>query len=261
MVLATVLGGMIGQKELADHEIGAGDSARAETILAESGIENPAEELVLLHSAEPNGWRGAAEELVAKLHGLGEVGRIDETLPSADGRDGLIRFDLVGEYDEAVKEENAKPVLDSVAAIISAHPEVEVHQVGDATVESWFAEVIAKDFQRAEWTAVPLALGILLVAFGALVAAVIPVALAVTAFIAALGLLALVSQAVPVDDSTASVMLLMGLAVGVDYAMFYLRREREERAAGRDPQTALAIAAQTSGHSVLVSGLTVMAAM
>lgn len=261
VVLATVLGGMIGQKELADHEIGAGDSARADTILAESGIENPAEELVLLRSTEPNGWRGAAEDLVAGLQGLGEVDRIDDTLASADERDGLVRFDLTGTYDDAVTEENAKPVMDAVAAIIAGHPDVEVHQVGDATVESWFTKVIAKDFKRAEWTAVPLALGILLVAFGALVAAVLPVLLAMTAFIAALGLLAFVSQLVPVDDSTASVMLLMGLAVGVDYAMFYLRREREERAAGRDKETALAIAAQTSGHSVLVSGLTVMAAM
>ena len=56
-------------------------------------------------------------------------------------------------------------------------------------------------------------------------------------------------------------MLLIGLAVGVDYCMFYLRREREERAQGRDPETALRIAAATSGRSVLVSGLTVVVAM
>ncbi len=261
VVFATVLGGMVGQKELADHEIGAGDSARADRILAESGIENPASELVLLHSAEPDGWRAAADELTGKLRELAQVASIDETLPSADGRDGLVRFDLAGDYDTAVEEKNAQPVFDVVDAVTAAHPELEVHRVGDATVESWFTEIIAKDFAKAEWTAVPLALGILLVAFGALVAAVIPVLLAVTAFVAALGLLGVVSQAVPVDDATASVMLLMGLAVGVDYAMFYLRREREERAAGRDPETALAIAAQTSGHSVLVSGVTVMAAM
>lgn len=259
VVLATVLGGMIGQRELADHEIGAGDSARADRILAESGIDNPAEELVLLQSAEPEGWRRAAEDLTAELEKLAEIDAIDDTLPSADGRDALVRFDLVGDYDTGVA--NADPVLDVVAAVTAAHPEVTVHQVGAATVERWFEEVISSDFRRAEWTAVPLALGILLVAFGALVAAVIPVVLAVTAFVAALGLLGVVSQLVPVDEATASVMLLMGLAVGVDYAMFYLRREREERANGHDPATALAIAAQTSGHSVLVSGLTVMAAM
>ena len=97
--------------------------------------------------------------------------------------------------------------------------------------------------------------------FGALVAASLPVLLALTAFFAANGLLALISHAMHVDTSASSVMLLMGLAVGVDYCLFYLRREREERAAGRDQQTALRIAAATSGRSVLISGLTVMVAM
>ena len=107
----------------------------------------------------------------------------------------------------------------------------------------------------------PLALGILLVAFAALLAAVLPVVIALTAFLAANGLLAVVSHALHMDSSASSVMLLMGLAVGVDYCLFYLRREREERAAGRDKETALRIAAATSGRSVLVSGLTVMVAM
>jgi hypothetical protein len=101
---------------------------------------------------------------------------------------------------------------------------------------------------------VPLALGILLAAFGALLAAVLPVGLAMTAFFAANGLLALVSHRMHVDTSTSSVMLLIGLAVGVDYCLFYLRREREERAAGHDAATALRIAAATSGRSVLISG-------
>jgi RND superfamily putative drug exporter len=66
---------------------------------------------------------------------------------------------------------------------------------------------------------------------------------------------------VPVDQSIGSVILLIGLAVGVDYSMFYLRREREERARGRSPREALEIAAATSGRAVLISGLTVMIAM
>ncbi len=259
VVLATVLGGMLGSRQLEDHEIGAGDSARADRILAEAGIKNPASELVLLHSETPDGWRPAADDLIGRLRGVAQVETIDDTVASGDRHDGLVRFDLAGDYDAAVKD--AAPVMATVDALRAAYPGIEVHQVGDATVESWFEKVIAKDFKRAEWTAVPLALGILLIAFGALVAALIPVVLALTAFIAALGLLAFVSQMVPVEDSSASLMLLMGLAVGVDYAMFYLRREREERAAGRDAESALAVAAATSGHSVLVSGVTVMAAM
>ena len=136
-----------------------------------------------------------------------------------------------------------------------------VGQFGDASSGKWLNDILGKDFAKAEWTAVPLALGILLIAFGALLAALLPVGLALTAFIAANGLLAVASHSLHVFDTTSSVMLLMGLAVGVDYCLFYIRRERDERAAGHDKETALRIAAATSGRSVLVSGFTVMLAM
>jgi RND superfamily putative drug exporter len=99
------------------------------------------------------------------------------------------------------------------------------------------------------------------VAFGALVAAGIPLLLGITAVLATLGLVALPSQVLPTDDSVGAIVLLIGLAVGVDYSMFYLKREREERAAGRSEEAALEAAAATSGRSVLISGLTVMVAM
>ena len=88
------------------------------------------------------------------------------------------------------------------------------------------------DFRRAEVTSLPITLIILLVAFGAVVAALVPLLLAVTGVAAALGLLGPLSQIWPVDESVTSVVLLVGLAVGVDYSMFYLRRRREERARG-----------------------------
>ncbi|CAM5615607.1 MMPL family transporter OS=Streptomyces tendae OX=1932 GN=GUR47_31520 PE=4 SV=1 [Streptomyces tendae] len=101
-----------------------------------------------------------------------------------------------------------------------------------------FDDAFGDDFKKAEYSAVPVALGILLVAFGALVAALVPVALAITAIVATMGLMGLVSHLQPMSETANSVMLLVGLAVGVDYCLFYLRREREERAAGRDAQTA-----------------------
>jgi uncharacterized membrane protein YdfJ with MMPL/SSD domain len=110
-------------------------------------------------------------------------------------------------------------------------------------------------------TSLPITLVILLFAFGAIVAALVPLLLAATAVAAAIGLLGPLSQLTPVDESAASVILLIGLAVGVDYSMFYLRREREERARGREPEAALAAAAATSGRAVLVSGVTVAIAM
>jgi RND superfamily putative drug exporter len=100
-------------------------------------------------------------------------------------------------------------------------------------------------------------IAILLIVFGALIAALVPVGLAMTAFVGALGTVAFVSHLMPTNEIATSVMLLIGLAVGVDYALFYIRREREERAKGHGPDRALAIAAETSGHTVLVSGLTV----
>ena len=106
-----------------------------------------------------------------------------------------------------------------------------------------------------------MTLVVLVLAFGALVAAGIPLLLALTAVIATMGLLALPSQVWPVDENVSAVVLLIGLAVGVDYSLFYLKREREERAAGRSESAALEAAAATSGRAVLVSGLTVMIAM
>ena len=107
----------------------------------------------------------------------------------------------------------------------------------------------------------PVTIVVLVVAFGALVAAGIPLLLALTAVFATMGLLALPSQVWPVDENVSAVVLLIGLAVGVDYSLFYLKREREERAAGRSEKAALEAAAATSGRAVLISGLTVMVAM
>jgi putative drug exporter of the RND superfamily len=123
------------------------------------------------------------------------------------------------------------------------------------------ADTNGRDFHRAELLSIPLSLAILLVAFGAIVAAAIPVLLALTAVVAAVGLLAFPSQIWPADDAANSVILLIGLAVGVDYSLFYIRREREERARGKDPDEALEAAAATSGRAVLLSGVTMLIAM
>src|SRR5262249_34549332 len=108
---------------------------------------------------------------------------------------------------------------------------------------------------------VPLTLIVLLLVFGALVAASVPLLLALSAVIGTLGLVALPSHLVPMDPNVSAVLLLVGLAVGVDYSLFYIKREREERAAGRSAEAALEAAAATSGRSVLISGITVMVAM
>ena len=121
--------------------------------------------------------------------------------------------------------------------------------------------MFSKQLAQAGTRSVPLTLLILVLVFGSIVAAGVPLLLALTAVLATIGLVSLPSRLIPMDQSVSEVVLLIGLAVGVDYALFYLKREREERAAGRGHRAALEAAAATSGRSVLISGLTVMAAM
>ena len=99
---------------------------------------------------------------------------------------------------------------------------------------------------------------LLLVVFGALIAAGIPVLLAGSAVTGTISLLAIASRWLPVGSGTAEVVLILGMAVGVDYSLFYLRREREERAAGRSAAEAVQVAAATSGRAIVISGLTVL---
>lgn len=261
VVLATTIGGASGMVTASDEEMEVGDSARAAVILKDAGIEEPAGELVMVSSKTADGWRGAASDLSKALTATGETRRMQEPLPSEDGKDALLRFEMKGASDDAT--DRVQPVLDAVqkAKDDGAQSGLAVYQFGDASSEKHLSDLLADDLTRAEFTAVPLALGILLVAFGAVVAALLPVGLALTACVAAFGLLSLASHQLHLFETTYSVMFLMGLAVGVDYCLFYLRRERDERAAGHDAETALRIAAATSGRAVLVSGLTVMVAM
>ncbi|MFE6699656.1 MMPL family transporter [Streptomyces sp. NPDC057718] len=259
VVLATGIGGATGMVEMTNAENGAGESARAEQILLDAGLDKPAGELVMVSAPAAGDWKPAAEALATAVRETGEARNIAPPVPSKDGKDGLIAFEMRG--DAATSPDRIQPVLDAVAAVGEHHPGVEIHQFGEASAGKWLGDLLAEDFKKAEFTAVPLALGILVVAFGAIVAALLPVGLALTACMAAFGLLSIASHQLHLFQTTYSVMFLMGFAVGVDYCLFYLRRERDERAAGRDAETALRIAAATSGRAVLVSGLTVMVAM
>src|SRR4051812_21804491 len=180
-------------------------------------------------------------------------------LVSADGRSSLVTFDLTG--DPADADAKIGPITDAVAAVADRHPDVRVEEFGGASADAALNTALDSDFQRAEFLAIPITLAVLLLTFGAVVAALLPLAFALTAFVGALGLLSLASQIWHVDATAQTVMLLIGLAVGVDYSLFYLKREREERARGAGPVDALDIAAATSGRSVLISGLTVIVAM
>ena len=181
------------------------------------------------------------------------------SLVSADRRSTLVQFEIVG--DSTTARERVEPVLAAISRSQAAHPEFTIEEFGDASASRAISKAFEEDARQAEFLSLPLTLLILVAAFGTLVAAGLPLLLGLTAVAATVGLLGPVSHLIPIADAVASVVLLVGLAVGVDYSMFYIRRERDERAAGRSRRAALEVAAATSGRAVLISGLTVMVAM
>ena len=168
-------------------------------------------------------------------------------------------FDIRGSPDDASSK--IAPILAAVDGAKAAHPDLFIGTFGETSADEEINESVGKDLERAGLLSLPVTIVVLVVVFGALVAAGIPLLLALTAVLATMGLLAMPSQIWPMDENVSAVVLLIGLAVGVDYSLFYLKREREERAAGRSERAALEAAAATSGRSVLISGVTVIIAM
>src|SRR3954454_7282392 len=267
VVLSVFIGGAVGQRELTDAEAVAGESGRAEAKL-EAAKLNPNEEVVLvqsdkLHAGDPE-FEAAVGEATRRLRAVPSVVGVSSPAEgggqiSADGHSALVEFRIPGDQEEA--EEKVDASLAATAAVQRNNPELQVEQFGGASAAKAVSAVFEDDLSKAETTSLPITLLILLVAFGALVAALVPLLIGFSSVIATLRLLALPSQLVPMDPNVSSVVVLIGLAVGVDYSLFYMRREREERRAGRSASAALEAAAATSGRAVLVSGLTVIAAM
>ncbi len=269
VVIAVFVGGAVGTKHIPQDNDGVGESGRAQQVLHDQ-FPQPANEQVLLQSptltVRDPAFRGAIKDVTGRLSALGTVQNVRSPLlagnageVSRDGHSVLVAFQITGKADNADKRVTAS--LAATAAAQRAHPNMRIEQAGDASSTKALNKSFSDDFAKARTLSLPITLLILVVAFGALVAAGIPVLLAGTGVAATLGLIALVSQIAAVDQVVSETVLLIGMAVGVDYSLFYMRREREERAAGKDEQAALEAAASTSGRSVLVSGLTVMAAM
>jgi putative drug exporter of the RND superfamily len=179
------------------------------------------------------------------------------SLVSADGRSVLVTFNVTG----ANEDQAVVPALHAVAAAQARYPGLRIEEAGDASEDRVISGVISRDFRKAESTSLPITLILLVAVFGALIAAGIPLLLAGTAVISAISLTSVIGQWLPTGSSTSEVVLIIGMAVGIDYSLFYLRREREERSKGRSTSEALRIAARTSGRAIVVSGLTVMIAL
>ena len=263
VVVCVGVGGAVGTRSQSDADSAVGEWGRSERIVEHGNFADPAVENVLVTSRsgplERDRAGAAAADVSRRLDALPEVGTISPPVPSADGRALLVRVEMTGDAETA--GDRVQPVLDATAAAQAAYPALRVEEVGAASIDQALGKMYEGDFRQAELLSLPVTLVIMVVAFGALLAAAVPVLLALTSVAAAIGLSGLASHLLPVTETTASVVLLIGMAVGVDYSLFYVRRVREERARGRTALDAVEIAAATSGRAIVVSGGTVTVAM
>nr|WP_205863113.1 MMPL family transporter [Planosporangium thailandense] len=257
------LGNLAGFHKSSTNDDAIGEAGHASLIVDQGHFNHPATENVLITartgSLDPAAVKAAADDVSARMRTRPDVTRVDGPVPARDGQALLVTVTMAGNPDTAA--DRVQPLRDVTSQVQAAHPGVRVEETGNASITRALNETLGKDFRKAELLSLPATLIILLVAFGALIAAGVPVILALSSVVGALGLSDLASHLIPGNDNTSSVILLIGMAVGVDYSLFYLRREREERARGRSHLDAVELAAETSGHAVVVSGIAVIIAM
>jgi putative drug exporter of the RND superfamily len=247
-----------------------GQAGQAERVLNEPGVQQPDHESVLIRArslAQTFGndleLRQATQAVVSTLsrlpHAAADIRSPFTTTGLTSGNSALVTFSVAGNPNN--DDQAVVPALNAVAAVQARYPGLTVAEAGDASLDRATGALVDQDFRQAEITSVPVSLALLLLVFGALIAAGIPLLLAGTSVISAISLLAIPSRLVPISSTTSSIVLLVGMAVGIDYSLFYLRRVREERAAGATTQDALRTAARTSGRAIVAAGLTVIACM
>ncbi len=271
VVAAFMIGGKVGTKSIKESDYNTGQSHKAGQILKEGFPQsNPQTELVLVQSAKSTvddpEFRSTVNDVVAAVKGNPATKNFKSPLDSAnrdqvskDSHTVLVTWDMKGKYDDA--KTKIDPIEAAVAKVGDRHPGFYVGEAGAVSSGKALDKMFNDQLKLAGERSIPMTIIVLLLVFGALVAVGIPLLLALSGVLATVGLVALPSQFVPMDNNVNAVILLIGLAVGVDYSLFYLKREREERAAGRGARAALEAAAATSGRSVLISGFTVIIAM
>ena len=272
VAVAYLVGQLLGTPSLPQNDVG--QSGQAEQTLQHLGVTAPSTEEVLIQARTPGAtfasdpaMRQAVRQVTAALSRLpGAAAGIrspfsprGQALVSANGRSALVTFTVPGPAADVTTA--VTPALSAVASVQSSHQGLLVEEAGDASVQQAINNQVSGDFGQAEETSLPLTLILLAGVFGALVAASIPVLLAITSALTATWLLAIPGHWLPVGSQTSTVVLLIGMAVGIDYSLFFLRRHREERARGVPVSQAIGAAARTSGRAIVVSGLTVMTAL
>ena len=265
--VAVLVGMTVSQNKISDVDGFNGESHRAEQALDEAGLR-PTSEVVFVQSRDLTiddaQFRAAVQDATRQVSRVRYVENVQSPLGgggdvSIDRHAALVKFEIAGDSEETA--DRVDPVLTAVDGVQARHPALLIEQFGDASANKAINQTVNDDLAKAGELSIPITLIVLILTFGSLVAAGIPLLIGITSVIAALMLVGIPSQLFPVDDNLPAVILMIGLAVGVDYSLFYLRRDREERAAGRSAEEALQVAASTSGRAVLISGLTVIVAM
>ncbi|HTA09078.1 MAG TPA: MMPL family transporter [Streptosporangiaceae bacterium] len=258
------------------HQYDPGQAGRGEQVLTKLGVVTPPTESVLIqartgekhlaHDAaaevrkvtlEVEAALAARPQAAADIHSPYHSG--SQGLLTSHGTVALVTFKVAGPNSAA--DTTVQTDLAAVRMVQAHNPDLLVREAGSASTDRVANALLGSDFRKSEWTSVPLTLILLLAVFGALIAAGIPVLLAGTAVVTAVSLLGVAARWFPVGSGTSELVLVIGMAVGIDYSLFYLRREREERMNGHDEQAVVGIAAATSGRAILVSGLTVMVSL
>jgi RND superfamily putative drug exporter len=262
LFVAMCLGGaaVVGTNAGKFEDFWIGEAGRAEALAAGSGLTPPPVEHVLIEGRDPG---PAARELGRRLRELPAVVSVADPRPAREGTALLVSVTLRGDKETA--KEDVDAVLARTAAVRAAHEDLRVHQTGSASISVGINDKQGRDLQRTEMISLPVTFVILFVVFGTVLAAGIPVLLALTAFAGAAGLYALASWVFPdAGGAVLSTIFMLGMAVGVDYSLFYLKRVREERARSGGTLShaaAVELAAETSGRAVVHSGLAVTASL
>src|SRR3954468_20601476 len=269
LLVAAIMGGkLIEQNQISAVDNFNGESQQAERALTDAGLR-PTEEVALLQSrqvsANDPSFRALVAETAAKLRATEHVQNVATPFDgnggaiSNDGHSVLVDFEISGKDKD--KATNVVESEDTIAALQASHSDFNVEQFGSGSSEKSLNEAFQSDLGKAGMISLPLIFLILAIVMGAMVAAGVPLILALTGVMASIAMVAIPSQVFPLDSNVSPLILLIGLAVGVDYSLFYMKRERQERATGKSPRESLEAAATTSGRAVMISGFTVIIAM
>ncbi|GAU67859.1 hypothetical protein SSP35_05_04260 [Streptomyces sp. NBRC 110611] len=263
VALSLAASAVAGTHSATTEDYRVGKAGQAEAIAAEGGLQRrPVEQIVIDSRSGPldlPAARAAAADLTARMAKLPEVDRVER--PELSKNRAVLLVEVVMKGEELAASKHVDPLVAQTAAVQKSHPGVRLAETGGPSMSKGLDQQRGDDLAFSEKLALPVTVLTLMIAFGSVIAAGVPVLLALSSIAAAMGLSALVSHVLPDAGVGNNIILLIGMAVGVDYSLFYLKRDREERAraGGRLGSPAVVrLAAATAGRAIVASGFAVI---